>query len=477
MCSMPRKPRKPASDTKRPSNLGPPTVAVIGRPNVGKSSLFNKLAGSRVAIEDAAPGTTRDRLSFLLRVKQSGRDSDRIVELIDAAGIGAPDESPLDADIAGQIQFAIDAADVLVFVVNAKEGCLPLDREIAARLRRTGKPIVLAVNKVDVPHQEQLAVDFHAFGLGDPITTSARENRGLDDLRDAILERLPPRRESENERAPVMRLAIVGKRNSGKSSLVNWLAHGERVIVSEIPGTTRDSVDVHFSWQGMEFMAIDTAGLQRERSMRNSVEFFSQSRSLRAIRRADVVVLLMDSVEQTSRLDRKLVEECLREVKPVIIAVNKWDLVVQEKGEKQADAMMVRYRKYIATKLSALRFAPIVFMSVKEGLNCAAAIELALDLHRQAHMRAGTGELNRAIQDAFDRLKPRARFGKVPKLFYAVQVEVAPPAILVFVNDTRLFRQDWRDYLKGQLRARFTFGEIPLKIIFKNRERVDLKAK
>jgi GTP-binding protein len=264
-----------------------------------------------------------------------------------------------------------------------------------------------------------------------------------------------------------MKLAIVGKRNSGKSSIVNALARDKRVIVNELPGTTRDSVDVHFDFKGAQFVAIDTAGIQRGRSVANSVEFFSQARSLRAVRRADVVVLMMDCQETTTRLDRKLIDEAHEHLRPVIIAVNKWDLATNIEPE--------RFTKYVSSKLPMLSHAPIVFCSAKTGLNVFNIAELAIDLHRQAHTRVSTGELNRTVAAAFDQHKPKARGGKPPKLFYATQTEVNPATIVCFVNDRELFRDEWREYLKNRLRQTLPIKEVPIKIIFRNRQKVVLE--
>lgn len=440
-----------------------PVVAIIGRPNVGKSSLFNRLAGNRISIEDPHPGTTRDRVSFHLRL------ANRLIDLIDAAGVGMIDDQRLEKDVEKQIEFAIEQADLVILVVDVKAGLVSLD-EVAARLiRRSNKKAILIANKADAPHQDRLAADFHKLGLGDPLTTSAREFRGIYELRDMILENLPERTEAEEEKPPVMRLAIVGKRNSGKSSMVNRLAQDERVIVSELPGTTRDSVDVHFEYKGMHFVAIDTAGLQRERSVANSVEFFSQARSIKALRRADVSILMMDCEEETSRLDKKLAEEAVFELKPLIVAINKWDKA-EERGVEAK-----RFMDYIAKKLPMLSFAPVVFCSAKTGFNCVELVELALDLHRQAHSRVSTGELNRVVREAFDKHRPKAGKGKPPRLYFATQAEINPPTIVCFVNDRELFGDDYREYLKNQLRAQLPYREVPIKIVFKNREKIDLE--
>jgi GTP-binding protein len=440
-----------------------PVVAIVGRPNVGKSSLFNRLVGNRISIEDPRPGTTRDRVSFHLRL------GGRLFDLVDAAGVGMIDEQSLEKDVGRQIGFAVSQADVLIMVVDMKQGLLPLDQQAARQVRASGKPVILVANKSDAPHHDQLAGEFHRLGLGDPLAASAAEFRGIFELRDAILAALPPRTDAEEESPPVMRLAIVGKRNSGKSSFVNRLVGDERVIVSEHAGTTRDSIDVHVEHKGMHFVLIDTAGLQRERSVANSVEFFSQARAIKALRRADVSILMMDCGEETSRLDRKLAEEAVHELKPVVVAVNKWD-IAEERGVGPE-----KYMKYISTKLPMLSFAPVVFCSAKTGFNCLELVDLALDLHRQAHSRVSTGELNRAVRAAFDLHRPKARGGKPPRLFFATQVEINPPTIVCFVNDAEMFGDDYREYLKNKLRESLPYREVPIKVIFRNREKVELE--
>lgn len=438
-----------------------PTVVILGRPNVGKSSLFNRLAGSRIAIEDPRPGTTRDRVSFEYKLE------DRVCELVDAAGIGMIDEDKLEEHIELQLAYAMEQADVVMVVVDVKAGLLPLDEKVANAVRRLNKPVILLANKADEPHFDDRIGVFFKLGLGDPLPVSARSPRGIKELKSRLLEALPPATELETLDAPAMKLAIVGKRNSGKSSLVNLLANDERCIVSEVAGTTRDSVDVRFQYKGMEFMAIDTAGIQRDRSVANSVEFFSQARSIKAIRRADVSILLMDCLEQTSKLDRKLVETALFELKPVIIGVNKWDLA--------GDVTEETFMEYIEAKLPMINFAPVVFCSVKNRENCFELIDLALELHRQTYNRVGTGELNRVVQDAFQKHRPKGRFGKPPRLFYATQVGVAPPEIVCFVNDSAIFNDAWREYLKRRLRLALPFSQVPLKVVFRNRERIELE--
>ncbi|MBX3460789.1 MAG: ribosome biogenesis GTPase Der [Planctomycetes bacterium] len=460
-----------------------PVVAIVGRPNVGKSSLFNRLAGSRIAIEDPRPGTTRDRVSAYVRLrpakeKASGEGGDngdshpapaepeRLIELIDTAGIGVVDEQRVNEHVHEQIRNAIASADLVLFVADVKDGVLTLDEEAAAILRRSGRPCIVVANKADDPRHDMLAANLYELGLGEPLPVSARGNRNLKLLRTEIIRRLPPRTEAENVEPPELLLAIVGRRNVGKSTLVNALADDERVIASELEGTTRDSIDVRFSYGGKSFVAIDTAGVRRKQSFEHSVEFFSQSRSFRAIRRASVVVLMLDAREPVTKLDRQLADLAARECKPLIIAINKWDLV---KGAKTGE-----FETYIRGKLNQVNYAPLVFVSAKNRENVFALVQLATELHQQAGMRVGTGELNRLIEAAFQRHHPQPRQNRLGRIFYATQVETFPPKVVLFVNEPDLFPENWRTYLRNRLQQTSPFAEIPIRLKFRARDKVVL---
>lgn len=454
-------------DAQEPEELpqgGLPVVAIVGRPNVGKSSLFNRLAGSRIAIEDPRPGTTRDRVSALVGIREMGQQ--RVVELYDTAGIGIVDEALVEDHVHEQIQYGIARADLILFVVDAKDGPTTLDLQTAQMLRRTGRAVLVVANKADVPHQDDLAQTFHELGLGEPHPVSAKQGRNIRALKRAIIGQLPPKTAAEKLEPPEMLLAIVGRRNAGKSSLVNALAGDNRVIVSELPGTTRDSVDVRLEFEGKSVVVIDTAGLRKKQSFESSVDFFSQSRSLRAVRRASVVLLLLDAREPVTRLDRELVEVALRETKPIIIGVNKWDLA---KGYTTDE-----FRDYLAKKLGDIDFAPMVFLSAKTGQNVFATLEIARELHAQAGIRIGTGELNRIVNAAYERHHPQPRKNKLGRLFYATQTDIYPPTIVLFVNDPDLFPENWRRYLVRQLQEKTPYGEVPIRLKLKARERVEL---
>ncbi len=442
-----------------------PVVAIVGRPNVGKSSLFNALAGSRIAIEDPRPGTTRDRVSTLVRLK-SAEGVERVIELFDTAGIGIVDEEEVTEHVHEQIHNAIATADLVLFVADIREGALLLDQQTASLLRRHVDNVILLANKADDPSLDKHAGALAELGLGEPMPVSARGKRNMKELRLRICAALPEKGEGETLDPPELLLAIVGRRNVGKSTLVNALAEDTRVIASELEGTTRDSVDVRFTYDGKTFIAIDTAGLRKRGTLQHSVEFFSQSRAIRAVRRSSVTVLMLDAREEITRIDTTLADLAMREQKPLIIAVNKWDLV---QGVKTG-----QYEEYLRKRLHAVKFAPLVFMTAKDGRNVFELLDVARDLHRQAGIRVGTGELNRLVHAAFDRHHPQPRKNKIGRIFYATQVETYPPQIVVFVNDPELFPENWRNYLLHQLQKTSPFTEIPIRLKFKAREKVEL---
>lgn len=442
-----------------------PVVAIVGRPNVGKSSLFNRLAGSRISIEDPRPGTTRDRISTPVRIRTE-EGMLRVVELFDTAGIGVVDEQRVNEHVHEQIHNAVASADVVILLVDVHDGPTGLDREAAIMLRRAGRKVVLVANKADDAAHDKLADHFYEFGLGDPVTCSAKGARKMKQVAAAVCKLLPPKTDAETMEPPELLLAIVGRRNVGKSTLVNALAADERVIASELEGTTRDSVDVRFTYDGKTFVAIDTAGVRKRSTLQHSVEFFSQSRSFRAVRRASVVVLMLDAREPITKIDQQLVELAVREAKPVIIAVNKWDLV---KGHTTGS-----FTDYLRRKLHAIDFAPVVYLSAKNRENVFELLEVARDLHAQAGRRMGTGELNRVVMGAYDRHHPQPRKSKLGRIYYATQVETYPPKVVVFVNDPELFPENWRRYLLHQLQQDSDFPEVPIRLKFKARTHVVL---
>jgi len=431
-----------------------PKVVIVGRPNVGKSSLFNWIVGQRIAIVDPTAGVTRDRVTFVYEFEG------RYFEFIDTGGMGVHDRDGLTKDVERQISIALDQADLVLFVADAQTGSLPLDELVAQRLRGLGKPILMVANKCDTAGDRTNAeAEFHKFGF-DLVFTSVAHNVGREDLWAALLYRLP--RETDAVAEPVMKLAVVGKRNAGKSTFVNQLAQQERMIVSETPGTTRDSVDVRFEHHGRTFVAIDTAGVQRTRSLNESVAFYSYSRAQRTIRRADVVIFFFDATEHVSQVDMRVAEAILENSKPCVLAVNKWDLLA-DKSTTGA------FSEYLDKTLSTLTFAPRVFLTAKTAKNVQALVDVAWSLFKQANTRVSTADVNRALRDAVARRQPPVRFNRNLKMYYATQAGVNPPTIVVFCNDTRLVDPQYEKFLRNTLRNSLPFEEVPLRLVFRRR--------
>ena len=436
-----------------------PIVAIVGRPNVGKSSLLNCLVGKRIAIVDALPGVTRDRISAPVPL------GDGYVELLDTGGIGVEDPDGLTGQITQQIEFAVASAAVILFVVDAREGLTPLDRTVAEKLRRASAPAILVANKVDAEGQSLELGELNALGFGEPLGVSALHRRGLADLIDAIAERVGQVGEGVEE--PVMKIAIVGKRNVGKSTFVNALAGAERVIVSETPGTTRDSVDVRFEMDGRALVAIDTAGVRKRRKLADDIEFYSRHRALRSIRRADVVLFMIEATEPVGRVDKQLVQYVTELFKPLVLLVNKWDLA--EDRATQDD-----YGPYLTKELPELPYAPIVFTRAHEGVGVREAVDMAGELFRQSRLRVGTSELNVCIEEIVSHHSPRAgRSGRPSRIYYATQITAAPPTIVCFVNALDPFDATYQRYMLNQFRQRLPFSEVPIRLLFRQRRRGD----
>jgi GTP-binding protein len=432
-----------------------PLVVIVGRPNVGKSSLLNALARERISIVDPRAGITRDRVSAIVEIEE------RYIELIDTGGIGIVDSDHLEAHVEEQIRFALERADLILFVVDVQAGINPLDQTVAELLRKNERSVLVVVNKVDSPKHEAEAGQFARLGHGEPLPVSALHGAGRDALLERILELLG-HAEAGAPEAPVMKLAIVGKRNAGKSTLVNALAGEPRMIVSEIPGTTRDAVDVRFERDGRPFVAIDTAGVRKKSSM-DDIDFYSYTRALRSIRRADVVLLLVDALVPVAEVDLKLASAVLDEYKPAVIAINKWDLATEL--AKPGD-----FDEYLARVFPNLSYAPVVFITAKTGRNVGAAVDVALSLHHQAQLRMTTGRLNAALREILALRGPSPKHGTKPvKIYYATQVAVAPPTIVFFCNDPGLVRDDYRRFMQNRLRELTPFREVPLRLWFRPR--------
>lgn len=432
-----------------------PIVAIVGRPNVGKSALFNRLLGRRIAIVDAVAGVTRDRVSSGLQYDEMA------VELVDTGGAGIEDVDGLTEEVERQIQLAIDGATVLLLVVDVQAGVTPQDVSIANRVRRAGKPTILVVNKVDAPHLEVGAPEFSALGLGEPLSVSALHGIGRSPLLETIRDLLPaPSTETLEE--PVLKLAIVGRRNAGKSTFVNALAHGQRVIVSEVPGTTRDSVDVLFEKDGKRFIAIDTAGVRRKKSVKESVEFYSLCRAESSIRRADVALLFLDVSTEISSLDRRLGHYLCEQSKPCVIVLSKWDLA---KGLKRSD-----FAKWLEDRMPGLAFAPVCFLSALAGKNVIGVVEAAQGLYKQSNLRVSTAEINKVVEAATALRSPAPKRNRAPRIYYGTQVSVCPPTIVLFVNEPSLFSSSYERFLGNQFRKHLPFHDIPVRMFFRTSE-------
>ncbi len=435
-----------------------PVVAIVGRPNVGKSSLFNWLAGRRIAIVDPTAGVTRDRVATTIQL------DDRLVELIDTGGMGVEDVDNLTAQIEQQIQFGIDQASVLLFVVDARCGISSLDLDVARRMRATNKPVILVANKADVPELDPDAVEFYKLGLGEPLCVSAMQNRGKPELHKIIKRLLPAVSDEPYPRDISLKVAIVGRRNTGKSTFINCLAEGERMIVSEVAGTTRDSVDVRFERDGKAFIAIDTAGVRKKKSLASDIEFYSMHRAERSIRRADVVLLFLDAPEPISKVDKQLAEYILNNHKPAVFVVNKWDLM---------DPMPTgTLAEYVRKTFPSLDHVPIAFITAKVGKNVQAVLNLAQTLHKQASSRVGTGDLNRVLRDALEANPPPMRQNRRPKIYYATQVAANPPTIVLFTNGPELIDNTYLRYVLRTFRDQLPFPEVSIRLELRRKVRV-----
>lgn len=436
-----------------------PVVAIVGRPNVGKSSLLNRLSGRRLAIVHDVPGTTRDRVSVQIEHK------DRTFDLIDTGGMGIEDVDRLTSQIEGQIEQAMTDASVIVFVTDVRDGVMPLDEHTVRRLRKTDTPVILVTNKCDSHVQEAYVSVFYQLGLGEPLAVSAREGYGAHDLLDRIVEELP-RRESPGAKpggGPALKLTVVGRRNVGKSTLINHLCGTERVIVSDIPGTTRDAVDAPFTYEGLPYVAIDTAGIRKKRKVQGSFEYYSQDRARRAVNRADVVILMLDATCEVGKVDKELARYVVSRYKPVVIAVNKWDLA--------EDISTEDFGNYIDKILRGLAFAPIAFISAHAGEHIAEMMKVVRSLFAQASVRISTSRINRAVQDACQIQPPPPKRNRRGRIYYATQVEITPPTIVAFVNDPILFPPSYLHYLANSMRARLPYREIPVRIDLRDHAR------
>ena len=552
--------------------MGVAKVAIIGRPNVGKSSIFNWLIGERVSIVDSVAGVTRDRVSFLLDIGLDGVDeqylappvaeteeededvvfldpvdatdaetaeeddalldfededapfepgadvddaesdadedeefdeetdasdseeidetdaaefdeeldeedaepetpriSARLIELTDSGGIGIVDKDDLSADVEQQIQMAIDAADLILFVVDARDGIAPLDQYVAERLRKLNVPILLVANKCDGDSQELDSREFHRFGWG-VVSVSAKQKRGRVRLMEEIEKALPISAffdgRGDNYEDPAMKMAIVGRRNVGKSTFVNTLAQEERVIASPVPGTTRDCVDVRFEMNGQTFVAIDTPGFMRRRQLSTDLDFYALTRAERSIRMADVVLMFFDCSQRISKMDKQLVSLIEEHSKPCIFVVNKWD-------KMQEHMPTERWGEYLRETFATMWHVPIAFITGMTGKNVSKLLQHAQMLKRQSRMRISTNRLNKLIVAAMNHTPPPLFHYRKPKIYYATQVSVAPPTIVLFCNMPDAFTPSYRRFLLNVLRDELPIGEVPIRLLFRKRESDD----
>jgi len=442
--------------------MGVPQLVIVGRPNVGKSSIFNWLAGRRIAIVDPTAGVTRDRVTHLVDIQE------RFVELVDTGGMGIKDSDNLTEHIEDQIQIAVESADVILFVVDARDGPVPLDQEVAKRLRYVKAPVLLVANKADSEKLEAQADEFYQFGRK-ILKVSAKEHRGKEVLLAAIAERLPAPTADEKElEEPVMKVAMVGRRNVGKSTLVNTLAQAERMITSEVPGTTRDSVDVRFELDRKVFIAIDTPGFRREKSVSTDIDFYSTHRAQRSIRRADVVLLFFDATQRISKVDKQLCDYIAQQYKPCIFVVNKWDLLA---GSMPTE----KWVTYLRDNFRSMWYVPIAFVTGKTGKNVKAMLNHAQMLFKQSRERVGTSELNKLLRAALQRNPPPTTQGRRPKIFYATQVAVQPPTIMLFCNNPKLLSKQYQRYLLGMFRDQTKLSEVPIKLYLRQRAQGDTR--
>ena len=440
-----------------------PKVVIVGRPNVGKSSILNWLARKRISVVEPTAGVTRDRVTYLMH------EGDRYFELVDTGGIGIVDSDDLSVDIERQIDTGIEEATLILFVVDVSAGLVALDREVADRLRKIDKPVVLVVNKCDSPKQDQESAEFYRLSDAPLVCTSVKGERNRDRLLATILKTLPeaePVEESEGEKIaadPELKLAIVGRRNVGKSTFINALAQTERMIVSEIAGTTRDSVDVRFEYDGKAFVAIDTPGVRKKKSLANDIEFYGLTRALRSIRRADVVLMFFDASQTISMVDKQLVGEIAEQYKPCIFVINKWDL-------GQAAGMTTeKWSKYLLDSFGSMRYVPVAFITASEEVNVKKLVNLAQAIAKQARTRVPTARLNEALEGIIERNHPPMRSNRRARIFFATQIATSPPTIVVKCNDPRLIDKGWQRYLLGSFHEELPFQEVPIKVYYRSR--------
>jgi GTPase len=437
--------------------LPKPIVAIVGRPNVGKSTLFNKMAGKRISIVEDHPGVTRDRIYTDVEWQEN------TFTLIDTGGIEPYSEDAMMRQMKLQADIAIETADVIVFLVDGQEGITTSDREVANQLRRTKKKIILAVNKIDAPKYKDNIYEFYNLGLGEPMGISSGQALGLGDLLEEIVENFPEEGEELYDEYTV-KVAVVGKPNVGKSSLVNRILGEERVIVSDVPGTTRDAIDTPFVVGDSKYVFIDTAGMRKRGKVFENIERYSVVRSLTAIERADVCLMLIDAKEGVSEQDSKIAGYVHDQGKAVVIVVNKWDIV--EKDDRTID----KFKADIKNELSFMDYAPMIFISALTGQRVHKVLELINHVSNQHAMRISTGVLNDVINEAILMNQPAISGGRRLKVYYGTQVSVKPPTFALFVNEPSLIHFSYQRYLENQIRKAFSFEGTPIRFLLRKRD-------
>lgn len=432
-------------------------VAIVGRPNVGKSTLFNRLTAARTAIEEKVPGVTRDRLYGVAEWRN------RNFILVDTGGLTFERSDPLLRQVRRQAELAIEEARVILFLLDGREGLNPLDQEIADLLRRSGKPVLPVVNKIDHLSAADEVTSFYSLGLGEPLSVSAAHGRGTGDLLDRICELLPEEGAAGTAGAETVRVAVVGRPNAGKSQLINTILGRERVIVSATPGTTRDAIDTPFDYGGTTFTLIDTAGVRRKSKVKEAVEYYSVLRALKAVERADVALLLLDAEQGSAEQDQRLAGYADKAGRGLIIGVNKWDLVT---GRKEARG---EWLDRISRSFAFASYAPVLFFSALTGSRVEQLFPLITRVHRELYKRVPTALLNELVEDALAVNPPASARGKQLKIYYATQVSSRPPTFVFFVNNPQLVHFSYRRYLENRLRQAFDFTGTPLRLNFRAR--------
>ena len=441
--------------------MAKPLVAIVGRPNVGKSTFFNRITGKRISIVEDTPGVTRDRIYCDVEWQN------RRFTMIDTGGIDPRSEDVLLSQMRRQAEIAMDTADVICFFADGRTGLTDDDREVANMLRKTSKPVILAINKVDHISMVDNIYEFYELGIGDPIAISAANMMGLGDLLEAICNELPPQTKEElDEEEHVLQLAVVGRPNVGKSSLVNKLLGQERTMVSNIAGTTRDAIDTRFKVNGTEYNIIDTAGIRRKSQIEDeSLERYSVLRSIAAIRRCDVALLLIDAQDGVTEQDTKIAGLIREEGKAVIVVVNKWDAIEKETGTLEA------FKKQVMEDLKFMDYAPVLFLSAKTGQRVHTVIDMVDQVWAQASKRIPTGILNDVLTDATADLQPPATNGRRLKIYYITQQGTCPPLFILFVNDEKLMHFAYERYLENYFRKTFDFTGTPIRFILREKKK------